>query len=318
MSDVTLRMMLESYRKSRGFDVEDYLEKKTKLIIDFLNRSGIDACVIAQSGGIDSALVLYLLHHVMQQPNSPLKKIEPLTIPIYGVAGVTGQELAANDASIVMKSLGYHPHTVDLGSAYRSIINEDRVINTVDPLAITWAQGQMASVLRTSVVYYHAAMLQAEGFRSLVVGTTNKDEGSYIGFFGKASDEAVDLQPIADLHKSEVWALSKRLGVPFSVVTKDPRGDVWDNKTDEEMIGAPYWFLELYTLMKEKTTDGKFPTLRYINLTEEDRLNWVKWSVAIEELHSKNAHKYDVGNPAQFVDVMNRFVPGGWQPQFAK
>ena len=54
-------------------------------------------------------------------------------------------------------------------------------------------------------------------------GTTNRDEGAYLGFFGKASDGMVDLQPISDLHKSEVRALATRLGVPAEIVEAAPR-----------------------------------------------------------------------------------------------
>src|SRR5690606_27646773 len=114
-----------------------------------------------------------------------------------------------------------------------------------------WDEGQLASIVRTPCLYYNAAILQSQGFKSIVVGTTNRDEGSYIGFFGKASDAMVDLQPIADIHKSEVYEVAKLLNIPQEIIDAKPRGDVYDGRCDEEMIGAPYWFLEMYLLMKQ-------------------------------------------------------------------
>ena len=76
-----------------------------------------------------------------------------------------------------------------------------------------------------------------------------KRQGGYIGFFGKASDGMVDIQLISDLHKSEVHALARHLDVPASVIAAVPTGDVFDGRTDEEMIGASYDFIELYMLV---------------------------------------------------------------------
>jgi NAD+ synthase (glutamine-hydrolysing) len=85
-----------------------------------------------------------------------------------------------------------------------------------------WAAGQLAPYLRTPTLYYLTSLLTQEGMKAVVCGTTNRDEGAYLGFFGKASDGMVDLQLIADLHKSEVYALGKLLAVPEKILTRTP------------------------------------------------------------------------------------------------
>lgn len=308
-----LEALAAGYKSIRNFKVEEFLDKKADKLVKFFRDANLNAAVVGMSGGIDSSLTLYLLDYVKNLPNSPLENIEAITVPIYGTEGVTGQVAATAHANIVMESLGYPANEVVLANAYNSVIGASRSMHhKVDLLDVIWAEGQMASVLRTSVFYYHAAMLQAEGYKSLVVGTTNLSEGGYIGFFGKASDAAVDLQPIADMYKSEVYKLSKHLGVPQVILDLQPRGDVWDDKTDEDMIGAPYWFLELYMQMKQSGEINLYP--KYLVDYLADMELFETYAKAIELLHEKNAHKYQVGNPAQFVDVMNRFVPGGWQP----
>ena len=79
----------------------------------------------------------------------------------------------------------------------------------------------------------------------IVVGTGNKVEDYGVGFFTKYGDGAVDIAPIADLYKSEVWELGEYLGVSQDIVDAAPTDGLWDDKrTDEEQIGASYEQLE--------------------------------------------------------------------------
>jgi NAD+ synthase len=78
-----------------------------------------------------------------------------------------------------------------------------------------------------------------------VVGTGNKVEDFGIGFFTKYGDGGVDLSPIADLVKTEVYALGRTLGVNDAILTAAPTDGLWgDDRTDEDQIGASYPELE--------------------------------------------------------------------------
>jgi len=303
---MNIEYYLKSYREKRGFNVENYLEKKIIAINDFFSKNNLDSAVIGISGGVDSALVLYLLKRASEEHNSPIRQIMPISIPIRNVSGVTSQNKASFYADLVMESAGYTYYEVPLEEAYNSIIKSSCDIHANENDA--WVKGQMASVLRTPVLYFHAAILQGSGYKSIVVGTTNRDEGAYIGFFGKASDAMVDLQPIADLHKSEVYQLAKHLGVPERIINRKPQGDVWDRRNDEEMIGASYDMIELFLLMEDIE-----PFQDFFLIDENERNLFDNSFNAIMELHYINKHKYEVGNPAHFIDVMQRTVKGGWK-----
>ena len=94
--------------------------------------------------------------------------------------------------------------------------------------------------LRMTTLYYHA---QLNNY--LVVGTGNKVEDFGIGFYTKYGDGGVDLSPIADLLKSEVFEIGKELGVINSILAAAPTDGLWgDNRTDEDQIGATYPELE--------------------------------------------------------------------------
>src|SRR6185295_10937210 len=94
--------------------------------------------------------------------------------------------------------------------------------------------------LRMTTLYYFAGI-----HRSLVAGTGNKVEDFGVGFFTKYGDGGVDLSPIADLTKTEVYAVAKELGVVESIMQAAPTDGLWgDDRSDADQIGATYPELE--------------------------------------------------------------------------
>ena len=94
--------------------------------------------------------------------------------------------------------------------------------------------------LRMTTLYYFA-----QANNSLVLGTGNKVEDFGIGFFTKYGDGGVDISPIADLLKTEVYVLGKELGIDTDILSAPPTDGLWgDDKTDEDQIGASYPELE--------------------------------------------------------------------------
>lgn len=294
--------LIEFTKKLRGFDARKVYDQKLKKINEFFKQEGLDSCVLGLSGGIDSSLVFKLLLDASEQPESPLKRVLGCFMPIYS-NGITGQNNALMHINelldvvcISYKAFSYcKKDLTEASKAYGYAMNVHNAKNS------KWLQGQIDSIVRTPALYGMAAKMQTEEFKSIVVGTTNRDEGAYIGFFGKASDGMVDLQPIADLHKSEVYAISELCGIPKSIIERKPMGDVHDAKTDEEMIGAPYWFLEAYTNLLEFDMHDRIKDL-YQN--EEFKI----YIDNIEKIHKHNAHKYKVGSPARYIDVIERFI----------
>jgi NAD+ synthase len=119
--------------------------------------------------------------------------------------------------------------------------------------------------------------------RMLVAGTGNKVEDFGVGFYTKYGDGGVDLSPIADLMKSEVYSLARELGVIKGILEAAPVDGLWaDNRTDEQQIGATYAELEhaMDTLSKKPKGKTKKGTAR-----EEKVLEIYK------RFHAMNEHK---------------------------
>ncbi len=107
--------------------------------------------------------------------------------------------------------------------------------------------------LRMTTLYYHAGLLGL-----LVAGTGNKVEDFGVGFYTKYGDGGVDLSPIADLLKSEVYAIGALLEVPHSIMEAAPSDGLFgDARSDEDQIGASYPELEWAMKMKD---EGKTAT----------------------------------------------------------
>ncbi len=304
-------------KTKRSFNVEDYVNEKIKVINNFFITENLDTAVVGISGGIDSAVVYRLLQTAMGRINSPIKIVQAMILPIIG-SGTTTQDEAVKLASLLLLDNEKDKHIYNLSFAYNQYV---KAIGYDGTKPTSFANGQLASIVRTPMLYYKAACLQDEGYKSIVVGTTNMDEGSYIGFFGKASDAMVDLQLIADLHKSEVYEVAKYLKIPNEIIENQPRGDVYDGRTDFEMIGAPYWMIELYTEIMFNIKSNSIITysdkvgifLHYvkeyinINLTE-DEINLLSDFIKnIEKIHSHNKHKYKVGSPARYINILPTF-----------
>jgi NAD+ synthase len=123
-----------------------------------------------------------------------------------------------------------------------------------------------------TTLYYHAGI-----YGYLVAGTGNKVEDFGVGFYTKYGDGGVDLSPIADLMKSDVFALGEFLKIPKSILKAEPSDGLFgDARTDEEQLGASYDELEWAMLEDEKgKTAADFSGREQIAFSIYKKLNTV-------------------------------------------
>lgn len=301
--------LVSTYRKAKNFNAEDYVDTKAKLLNQYMHKFKLKSCVVAVSGGIDSALVLSMVHYASTLENSPIQKIVAVSLPVSHSKGATGQDLATNRAKELCDNLSIEHKIIELKDPHGVL--EQKVSNTLEIQSSDWALGQLVAHTRTPTLYYLATLLTQEKLPSIIVGTTNRDEGLYLGYFGKASDGLVDVQLISDLHKSEVYAASKFLNVPESILTVSPQGDMYDGRVDEEVFGASYDFVEYYLhfmTLSKKLQDSIFSSL---SLEAQEQFNFFKNN--LDNLHSYNRHKYFSASPAVHLDLDNMFISEGWK-----
>ena len=199
--------------------------------------------VVGVSGGIDSAVTSTLC----AKTGLPTLCVE---LPIHQA------ESQVNRANEHIKQLRERFSNVSEAEVNLTSTFED--FKTVVPKAEDNAQTKLALAntrarLRMTTLYYFAGL---HGL--LVAGTGNKVEDFGVGFYTKYGDGGVDLSPIADLVKSEVFALGEYLQVPKSIQTAQPTDGLFgDSRTDEDQIGASYdeleWAMKMQDLGKTET-----------------------------------------------------------------
>lgn len=313
--DPGLQALLKELRARRNFNVEHYVEAKARVVNDYFTRANLKAAVVAVSGGIDSAVVLSLVARAKAQKGSPIKKIVALSLPIHKSKFTTNQDEAVSRAIEVIQACGLEETIYDLTAPYEKL--KEVIDQALGIDGQPWASGQLVSYLRTPSIYYTTSLLNQEGLPALVCGTTNRDEGAYLGFVGKASDGMVDIQLISDLHKSEVRAVAKYLSVPKSILNAVPTGDMFDGRVDEDVFGASYDFVELFLLL-QAMEDETLKQLLVDALPASSKKIFNHLAANVQDLHRYNAHKYRVGSPAVHLDVLESGVKDGWSYGYEK
>lgn len=209
-------------------------EKVVEHIVGWLKsyatKAKVNGFVVGISGGIDSAVTSTLC----AKTGYPVLCVE---IPIHqGVNQVSrGKEHIAQLKERFTKINSLEINLTSTFEDFKKVIPEIEESATVNlSLANTRAR------LRMSTLYYFAGL---HGY--LVAGTGNKVEDFGVGFFTKYGDGGVDLSPIADLMKSEVYKIAEVLEVPHSIMNAQPTDGLFgDSRTDEDQIGASYDELE--------------------------------------------------------------------------
>lgn len=300
--------LVETLRENKNFNAQKYVEQKAKLLNDYMTKFNLKACVVAVSGGIDSAVVLAIVDYAKKQEGSPIQKIIPLLLPIIKSIGVTNQDKATERGEELCKALGLNAYVIDLSEINNLI--RSTLENSIGIKGEAWAIGQLGPYSRTPILYYTTSLLCQEGLNAVICGTTNRDEGTYLGYIGKASDGMVDLQIISDLHKSEVYKVAEFLNVPKSIIEVAPSGDMYDNRTDEMVFGAPYDFVEYY--LNYINFKDKQKQLILNSLGNEAKEQFKLYSSNLENLHRYNLHKYMSSSPAIHLDLWDCSAKDGW------
>lgn len=214
----------------RKFNADAVIAHVVEWLRGYAQRAGVQGFVVGVSGGIDSAVTSSLC----ALTGLPVTGVE---MPIHqAISQVSRSQEHLSHLSAL------HPNfqraRVDLTPVFDAL-NEAIPSHGGDQIRFL-ALANARARLRMTALY---TLAQERG--ALVAGTGNKVEDFGVGFFTKYGDGGVDLSPIADLVKTEVFALGAALGVPQSIQHAAPTDGLWgDDRTDEDQIGATYPELE--------------------------------------------------------------------------
>lgn len=217
-------------------------EKVTEHIVKWLKDYAINAkvkgFVVGISGGIDSAVTSTLCAETGLD-------VLCLEMPIHQAKSHVSRA-QEHIAQLKRRYPNVKDARIDLTPVFEEFKTE--VLLDGKPEVVEMALANTRARLRMTTLYYYAGLL-----RMLVAGTGNKVEDFGVGFYTKYGDGGVDLSPIADLLKSEVYQIGNYLNVPKSIIKAPPSDGLFgDARSDEDQIGANYDELEWAMKMDDK------------------------------------------------------------------
>jgi len=208
--------------------VKEITEHIVSWLEDYNKKAGTSGFIIGISGGVDSALTSTLCALTG-------KKTILVSMPIRQT---DAEFIRANNhiQDLEIRFPNVTSYQIDLTSTFTDF--ESKMPFNVEEEHLSMANSRAR--LRMTTLY-----ALGQSYKCLVAGTGNKIEDFGIGFYTKYGDGGVDLSPIADLTKTEVWELSKEVGVINEIVVAKPTDGLWeDERSDEDQIGASYPELE--------------------------------------------------------------------------
>lgn len=254
-------------------EITEYISEWIK---NYAEKNNIKTLVVGISGGIDSSVVSTL---------SAMTGLDTVVVSLPIRQKAEQNDLSMRHGAWLQANYANVKHiTVNLDDVFTSF--ESLFSGNKDQLAFANSRSR----LRMTTLYQIA-----QTSNGIVVGTGNKVEDFGVGFYTKYGDGGVDISPIADCMKTEVWEMGRQLGVLQEIIDAEPTDGLWDDhRTDEQQIGMSYEQLENAMLLSEDYI--------YMNdtLTSYEKELVRKY----DDLRRKNLHKM---NPIPICYVNKRF-----------
>jgi NAD+ synthase len=240
-----------------------------RVIVDFirgqLRQAGFERAIVGLSGGVDSALVAYLVAEAIG-PERLLCVLLPYR---------TSAAASRDDAEDVVRRLGCASELVGISAMVDGYFGTEGTSGAAGSEGLSAGdlrRGNFMARMRMAVLYDRSVT-----WGGLVVGTGNKTE-SLIGYTTLFGDSACAFNPIGDLYKSQVRQLSAAVGVPDTIISKAPSADLWPGQTDETEAGFTYPELDrlLYWLVDKRRSPDELEAKGF----PPERIAWALRAVA--------------------------------------
>jgi len=206
--------------EDRMLATQSLQDRITAWIKDYAGQAGMTSLVVGISGGIDSAVVSALCAHTGMNTVA-------VTMPIRQRPDL--HDLSMRQGAWLAERFDNVRHDIiDLTSTFDEF--EQRLATYPNLLGLANSRSRLRMVTLYQI---------AQSVGGIVVGTGNKVEDFGVGFYTKYGDGGVDISPIADCYKTEVWQMGRELGVLEDIITAAPTDGLWDDgRTDQDQLGG--------------------------------------------------------------------------------
>ena len=242
------------------------MELTERILVDFIREevksAGFERVVLGLSGGIDSAIVAFLAVKALGAKN-----VLGIMMPYK-----TSSKESLEDAQRVIDKTGMRAKKIE-------ITDMVDVYFAKEPDITDMRKGNKMARERMTILYDYSAKE-----KSLVLGTSNKTE-ILLGYSTQWGDSASAINPIGDLLKAQIWALSEYMGVPKEIIEKKPSADLWEGQSDEDELGFSYLLADeiISYLVDERYTREEILGKGY----SESVVDLILWRIKINQYKRK-------------------------------
>ena len=241
-------------------NAKERIEKIKNWILGYVNSmpKKAESLIVGISGGIDSSVSSTL------SAMTGLKTII-LSMPIKQIKSQHDLSLKHQEW-LKSKFKNVEGHMINLDLLFESFKNSLSKFDNEHGMANSKARLRMATLYQV-----------ASANKGIVVGTGNKIEDFGVGFYTKYGDGGVDISPIADCTKTQVWEMGEKLGILKEIIKADPTDGLWeDGRPDIQQLGMSYQDLEKAMLDPESPEYKKYKEIRKINLHKMEPIPFCK------------------------------------------
>lgn len=216
--------------------IEKIKNQLVHFIRDEVLEAGFNKGVVGLSGGVDSALVIYLTVEALGKEN-----VLAILMPYK-----TSSPQSNADALSIINQLDIPYESVDISPMVDSYLSKNQEVENI-------RKGNILARQRMIVLYDISARENA-----LVIGTSNKTE-ILLGYSTLFGDTACAINPLGDLYKTQIWQLAEEVGIPKNIIEKIPTADLWAGQTDEGELGFSYRDVDklLYNMVDQNNDDER-------------------------------------------------------------
>lgn len=275
---------METVEKDAGAAARSVLTPRHRIdhIVKWLKQyarsAKINTFVVGISGGIDSSVVSALCARtglrtiVVQMPIRQNKQLN-------NRSSQQAAWLLERHANVTHMSMDLTPVFAAFEKRVGAFCSPEQEPNPREQLA--WANSR--SRLRMMTLYQIA-----QSHSALVVGTGNRVEDFGVGFFTKYGDGGVDISPIGNCMKTEVWDMGRELGLPQEIVDAEPTDGLWDDgRTDEGQLGMSYPELEHAMHLDQWDREESHLTEGLLQMSRQEHAQLKRY----REIRARNMHK---------------------------
>lgn len=246
---------------NRSFQVEEATVIIKEFLVTYVKNAGCTGIVLGLSGGVDSAVAAVLCKQAVGK-----KQTHCLFLP-----DTTTPQKDYDHCKLLIRTFDFVCNTIDISTLVDQY--SERTLQKLDKHSLA----NLKARIRMMILFSYANM---NNF--LVCGTSNKSE-LLVGYFTKYGDGGVDIQPLGDLYKTQVWELALHLKIPKPIINKPPTAGLWHHQTDEGELGMSYEKLDKILMgLEQKQLLEDIAKYSDVSLAEVER---------IKQMRTKSQHK---------------------------